>query len=207
MKRTNKELEIYDKIKSILICSSKPSVEIVELINNGFFESYPFKMITDLKNINQNLMYHKEGNVFNHTMLVIDKAAILRAKSENKLVLMLSALLHDLGKLTTTKVSKNGKITSYNHDKASSKLVNEFLNGFESEEIIKEVFHLTNYHMQSLYYQHKSNLFNEIGIIKDVDINDLYLLTVADRTGRLGVDEENEMANIQKFISHIERKK
>ncbi len=207
MERTNEQIQIYNKIKLILLESKKPSVEIIKLIEDGSFESYPFKMIVDLKNIKQNKTFHKEGNVFNHTMLVIDKASLLREKSENKLVFMLSALLHDLGKLTTTKTSKSGKITSYSHDRASSKLVNEFLSGFEGEEVIKEVFNLTLYHMQSLYFQHKSNMFNLNGILENVEINDLCLLTIADRTGRIGVDKEKELSNIDNFRKHLEQNK
>ncbi len=207
MNRTEEQKVVYSKIKEILLNSSKPSDEIKKLITDGDFENYPFKMIVDLKNIQQNRTFHREGNVYNHTMLVIDKASALRDKSDNELVFMLSALLHDLGKLTTTKISKAGKITSYNHDKASSKLVNEFLVGFESKEIIKGVYNLSLFHMQSLYYQHNANTLNVNGIIDNVDLNDLCLLTIADRTGRLGVDEKQEIELIKKFIMFLEENK
>ncbi len=203
MNRTKEELEIYEKIKNILISSSKPSVGIIKMIKEGELDNYPFKMILDLKNIEQNQTFHKEGNVFNHIMLVIDKASMLKEKTENRLVFMLSALLHDLGKLTTTKTSKTGKITSYNHDKASSKLVNEFLAGFENDEVINKVYNLTLYHMQSLYFQHNSNMFNLRGILLNVEINDLCLLTLADRTGRVGFDEEKEREGVMRFKDYL----
>ncbi len=196
--------QIYTEIKQILLESDKPSEELKKLINNGEFNEYPFKMLVDLKSVEQNLTFHKEGNVFNHTMLVVDKASILKTQSENQKVFMLSALLHDIGKLKTTKVSKSGKITSYGHDKSSSKLVKEFLEGLEDEDTIKDVSKLTLYHMQSLYYQHKSDLFNSRGILKDVDINDLFLLTMADRTGRGGVSEEDEILKINRFKKYLD---
>ncbi len=205
--RTKDQLKIYDKVKSILLESSKPSIEIIKLIESKEFDNAPFNMIVELKKIEQNKTFHKEGNVFNHTMLVIDKASILREKSENKVVFMLSALLHDLGKLTSTRLSKHGRITSFSHDKASSKLVFDFLDGFESEDVIKRVSNLTLYHMQSLYYQRNVSLFNLKGIWDNVVVDELILLNIADRTGRLGVNEEKEIEQLKKFKNYLEQNK
>ncbi len=202
--KSDKQIKTYEKIKKILLESEKPSKELIQMIQDGKFDTPPFSMITDLKKLEQNPVFHKEGNVFNHTMLVVDKASFLKEKSENKLVFMLSALLHDLGKLTKTKVRDNGKITSHGHDKASSKIAEQFLSGFENDEVIERVSKLTRYHMQSLYFQRELNLFDLKGIIKNVEINDLFLLSVADRTGRLGVDEDDEISKLNKFKKYLE---
>lgn len=55
-------------------------------------------MIGDLQDVEQNPKYHPEGNVFIHTMMVIDEGAINREKSNDKRAFMWSLLLHDVGK-------------------------------------------------------------------------------------------------------------
>ncbi len=194
--------EVYKKLKDILINSDKPSIEIIEMVNNGEMDGYPFNMIVKLKNIDQNKKFHKEGNVFNHTMLVIDKASKLKDNSNDIEILMISALLHDIGKLTTTAIRK-GRITSYNHDVESSKMVYDFLEDVEDDAFIKKVSKLTLYHMQSLYYKSGLKFFDEKGIKENVDINELILLTISDRTGRLEIDEYGEIYEIKKFENYL----
>lgn len=66
----------------------------------------------------QNLVYHPEGDVFEHTMLVADCAAGLRKDARHPLGFMLSALLHDVGKAVSTQIQPDGRITSYGHELA-----------------------------------------------------------------------------------------
>ncbi len=192
------KVKIYEEIKEILLTSNKPSKEIKIMIEEGKFECEPFNKIVKLKDIEQNLKFHKEGNVFNHTMLVIDKASELKEKSNDKLVLMLSALLHDIGKLTTTKMRK-GKWTSYNHDKVSHEMVYEFLEGLEDKIVIDKVAKLTLFHMQSLFFRNGLSLKMKNDIMSKVKVDELILLTMADRTGRLGIDEKDEINSILEF--------
>lgn len=197
--------EVYKEIKGILLNSEKPSVEINKMIDKGGFDKEPFSFILDLKKIEQNKKYHKEGNVFNHTMLVIDRASELRDKAVDKDVFMMSAFLHDLGKLKATKV-RRGRITSYNHDIESSKLVYAFLDGLEDESFIKKVSDLTRYHMQPLYFSKNIKFVDVRDIIEKTETYDLYLLNIADRLGRLDVDEKTELENAKKFLEFLDNK-
>lgn len=70
----------------------------------------------------QNPVYHPEGDVFEHTMLVVDCAAALRERAQNPLGFMLSALAHDLGKAVATVIQPDGKITAYGHELAGRPL-------------------------------------------------------------------------------------
>lgn len=45
----------------------------------------------------QRLDYHPEGDVWRHTLLVIDLAALCKHKTANPLGFMWGALLHDIG--------------------------------------------------------------------------------------------------------------
>lgn len=195
---------IYNELKGYLLNSDKPSVDIKNMIEDGKFDDYPFNVIVELKNIEQNPKFHKEGNVFNHTMLVVDKASKLRDNTEHKEELMLSALLHDVGKVTTTKL-RRGNWTSYNHDKVSSEMVYEMLDGLEDEELINRVSKLTLYHMQSLFYNNNLKFFDKESIINNVNIDDLILLTTADRTGRVGIDENAEINSVNDFKEFLNK--
>jgi len=79
----------------------------------------------------QALNYYPEGCAFFHSVHVCDAMSeILQRNSfteEESIILMLSALLHDIGKPQTTRVHEDGKITSYGHDKKGALLVPAFL--------------------------------------------------------------------------------
>ncbi len=196
--------EIYQELKGVLLNSEKPSVEVKQMISEGKFNDAPFNIIVKLNKIKQNLEFHPEGNVFNHTMLVVDKASLLREQSEDKLVLMLSAFLHDIGKLTTTKLRK-GKWTSYNHDKESSKMVHEFLDGLEDKVVIDKVSKMVLYHMQSLFFRNNISNKTKCEIVNSVEVDELILLTIADRTGRVDIDEEKELKSINDFELYLKK--
>lgn len=202
---------IYEQLKYILLNSEKPSIEIREMISDGKFKDKPFNILAELEEIEQNPKYHKEGNVLNHTLFVVDKASLLRDKSKNKSLLMVSALLHDIGKLTTTKMRK-GRWTSYNHEIESSKMVVDFLEDFENKEFVDKVSNMVLYHMESLNFQNRAKLKgvkpNSFKarlqkIVTDVDIDDFILLVIADRTGRKPIDEEVEIAKIIEFKNYL----
>ena len=156
-------------------------------------------MILELKKIEQSPIYHPEGNVWNHVMLVIDEAAKLRHKSKDKKAFMWAALLHDIGKPPTTKVRK-GRITSYDHDKEGEKMAIEFLSYFSEDEEFKiKVSKLVRYHMHILYVL-KNLPFKDIeGMKRNVDLEELALLGLSDRLGRLGENREEEKENIERF--------
>ena len=182
--------QLFKKIDDILQNSDKPSVEIKKLIDNGEFNEKPFIKIKNLENIEQNLVHHPEGNVLNHTLLVIDKASQYKDKSKDKRVFMWAALLHDLGKLTTTKERK-GKITAYGHDLQGEILARQFLHQITDDEaFINNVCALVKYHMQPLFYDKKLPYFKEKEIINNSDYDEISLLSLADRLGRSNLCDE-----------------
>ena len=107
--------ELFEKINEILLKSLKPSEDLERLIIEGYLDKEPFNKIKKLNNIEQNPKYHPEGSVLKHVLLVVDLASEYKKYSNDEKVFMWAALLHDIGKLTTTRVRKN-RITSYNHD-------------------------------------------------------------------------------------------
>lgn len=151
--------------------------------NKETSKAYPFDMLIKLKNTAQSKKFHPEGNIWNHTMFVVDKAARLKHKSKNIEVFMWAAFLHDIGKPKTTKIRGN-KITAYDHDKAGAKLSKDFLSVFTDDyKFIQDVSVLIRWHMQILYVV-KNLPFAEIkSMKKQVDINEVALLGLCDRLG------------------------
>ena len=90
------------ELQKALLKSSRPSI-FFEYLNKMNQLSYWFKEIQELISIPQPPKFHKEGNVYIHTMMVLDECAKYRDKTSNPYGFMLSALTHDFGKIVCTK--------------------------------------------------------------------------------------------------------
>lgn len=99
--------EMYKEITSHLLLDKRPSEYLDQASVTEIFHQYPFLLLEGMKNTEQSPKYHPEGNVWIHTMMVVDEAAKRRKYSKNPEVFMWAALLHDIGKPPTTK-SHNG---------------------------------------------------------------------------------------------------
>ena len=100
--------------------SDKPSV-FFEVLKKANVLDVHFKEIYDLIGQTQPVAYHPEGDSYNHTMVVVDKSAILTDNVE----IRFSALVHDLGKGITPKEMLPHH---YGHDKNGVKLVEDLGN-------------------------------------------------------------------------------
>ena len=131
----NETLKLMNSLKSELVTitpervfvelnkaltTRKPSIFFKVLKNANVLDVH-FKEIYDLIGIPQPEKYHPEGDVFNHTMIVLDKVS---AKSKDNYV-RFSALVHDLGKATTP---KNILPQHIGHEEAGIKLVEDISN-------------------------------------------------------------------------------
>jgi len=194
-----KEILLYE-INNHLLMDDKPSEFFNSIADSPIFIEHPFSMLYNLKNAEQSPVHHPEGNVWNHTMLVIDHAAKAKHKSKNEKVFMWAALLHDIGKPDTTK-NRKGKITSYDHEKVGAVLAKEFLMQFAQDaNFIGKVTTLIRWHMQILHVV-KGNQFADIRTMKEeTDINEVALLGYCDRLGRKNCDIVKEKQNISIFL-------
>ncbi|MBF0502902.1 MAG: HD domain-containing protein [Candidatus Riflebacteria bacterium] len=73
-----------------------------------------------LKGVPQRPDKHPEGDVWNHTLLVVKVARELSLRfnltEDDQKLLLLASLTHDLGKITTTEVIPDGSIRSWKHE-------------------------------------------------------------------------------------------
>ena len=192
-------MEFFEKINYCLLNDKKPSYYFEEMLkSDNFPKCYPYNILIKLTDIEQNKQHHPEGNVWNHTMQVVDYAAKMKEYSENEQVFMWAALLHDIGKIPTTKVRK-GKITSYSHDIEGEKLAREFLISINNDNLfIEKVSKLVRWHMQPLFVLKDLPFADVLGMVKDTSVCEVGLLSLCDRIarGHLSISEKNNVNNI-----------
>lgn len=207
----NSKEEIFNEIDKHLMTDIKPSKFIKNLFENeDISRTYPFTMLTDLKKVHQNRKYHPEGDVFTHTLMVVDEAAGRRDKSKNPRVFMWAALLHDIGKGPTTAI-RNGKITSYEHEKVGRRMAVDFLKEFtDNMDFIRGVASMVRWHMEALFVI-KNMAFSSIGeMLKEVSIDEIALLNLCDRLGRGDMYYEkarDEIKGINMFVEKCKKYK
>lgn len=200
--------EVFNEVNEILLKSMKPSEDIKRLIKEGKFNKEPFNMIRKLEKIDQNPKFHPEGSALNHVLLVVDKASEVKNLSKDEKVFMWSALLHDIGKLTTTRIRKN-RITSYNHDIEGEKIGLNFLELVSDDKKFNEkVSKLIRWHMQPLFYDKNLPFFEPQNMLNDVEYKEVALLSYCDRLGRGELGEENtykEKERIKNFEDYCSK--
>ena len=138
---------VLEELRKALLKAEKPSVffRTLRQVNQlGFW----FPEVEALIEVEQNSVHHAEGDVFTHTMMVLDEAAKYRDETSEPFGFMLTALCHDFGKAICTKMIK-GKLCSHGHETLGLPLVEKFLRRVTSEtKIIAYVLNLTKHHMR-----------------------------------------------------------
>ena len=115
---------IEEELKKAMLKADKPS-KFFEALREVDQLDVWFPEIKALIGIEQDAKYHPEGDVWVHTMEVIDRAAKHRNKASDAFNFMLLALTHDLGKIVTTE--KDGdRIHSIDHERKGLPLVKSF---------------------------------------------------------------------------------
>ncbi len=131
----------------------QPSLGIETLIVTTWIQLYP--ELNALRTLDQEPSWHPEGTVLRHTKFVCDHAAFVArrdALNENDtLVLVLAALLHDIGKRMTTTTNELGQIVSPGHAQAGVEPARFFLTQIGAhQDIIDQVLPLVSCHMDHI---------------------------------------------------------
>ena len=178
---------VFDELCKALLKADKPSVFFRELRRMDHLKEF-FPQINALIGVEQNPKFHPEGDVFEHTMLVIDAAAALRERAEQPLGFMLSALMHDLGKIVATQVQEDGRITAYGHEVQGLPLVEQQMRMLTNhQKLIGYVMNQSELHMRPNMLAGNKSHKKKTRQLFDLSVcpNDLILLARADATGKL----------------------
>lgn len=182
---------LNEEIVENLFSLNSPSVYFEQLKINSFINYYP--ELSSMIITPQDPLWHPEGSVWTHTMMVIDIAAELKSNFESehkKNAFMLAALCHDIGKPFTTKI-ENGRITSKMHDSYGLDPAYSLLSKLNSIKYFDEVSKYIIEHLKPIsLFKNASNVSNNaiLRIADRINIDDLILLCQADHWGR--TDEE-----------------
>ncbi|MBO7252624.1 MAG: HD domain-containing protein [Oscillospiraceae bacterium] len=182
---------IEGELKKALLKSHKPSRFFWCLREMNQLGTW-FPEVNALIGIEQNPVYHAEGDVWNHTMLVLDQAAKLRSRVTEPYWFMLSALTHDFGKAVTT-AEKNGVIHAYAHEEAGVPIAREFLRRITTEnKLTIYVLNQTLLHMKPNAYAAAGSSVKSTNRMYDqsVDPEGLICLAMADHLGRILEEED-----------------
>ncbi|MEL7623810.1 MAG: HDIG domain-containing metalloprotein [Clostridiales bacterium] len=185
---------LFNEINKHLMEDEKPSVYLEALHRSSVLQKTAFAVLEELSRTPQSARHHPEGDVWRHTLMVVDQAAQHKGRSSDPQAFMWAALLHDIGKPATTEWA-GGKCRAYDHDKVGAKLAKEVLTagglalppGF-----IESVKSLVRFHMHILYVV-KDMPYGDLAALKEqADIDDVALLGLCDRLGRGGLDEKTK---------------
>jgi tRNA nucleotidyltransferase (CCA-adding enzyme) len=177
---------IYEEIKKILL-APKPSLGLSVLRETESLILFP--ELAALIGCVQDPQWHPEGDVWIHTLMVVDEAALLvkDLEEEEKLIIMAGALCHDLGKPLTTALI-DGRIKSIAHDSEGVAPTLSLLShmGF-APKYFDEITALVREHLKPYQLYAKSHEVSDGAIRRLAErVNIRYLLKVsqADYFGR-----------------------
>ena len=138
---------VEEELKKALLKAEKPSVFFESLRAMDQLDTW-FPELKQLIGLEQDPVFHPEGDVWIHTMEVVDRAAKFREEVSDPYGFMLLALTHDLGKIVTTEEIK-GRIHAYEHEKEGMPLVEGFMKRITSEKaVIEYVSNMVPLHMR-----------------------------------------------------------
>lgn len=183
---------IFQEVEKALLKGKKPSIAFKMMNEMGVLD----KLFPELKAMigcPQSPEYHPEGDVWNHTMMVLDYASKIKDKSKNPIAFMLSALLHDVGKPSVT-TEMNGRITSAKHEIVGEEIARSFLQRITTEKkLIEAVCSLVKNHMRPhfLYPDGTDKAIRRLAV--DVDIDEILLIAEADSVGKRNNGEDFEV--------------
>ena len=185
---------IFEEFRKLLLKAKRPSVGLKVAKQLGVLNYFP--ELKALINVPQDPKWHPEGDVWTHTLMVLDEAAKLRTGIEKKdMVLMFGALCHDFGKPLTTKFLR-GRWRSPSHDTKGIPPTLKFLRRLtDDRELIEKVTCMVKEHLRPIQLFIGRDQINS-GTIRRlalrVPIPDLILLAKADYLGRNLTEKERE---------------
>lgn len=110
-----------------MMAMEKPSVAF-ELLHKTGLLAHILPEVDALVGAKQSKKWHTEGDVWTHTMLVLDNTR----KRTKDLHALWGALLHDVGKPKTALVKEDGDISNHGHDKLGSEMALNILIGLKA---------------------------------------------------------------------------
>src|SRR3989339_744937 len=184
---------IEEEFNKLFLRSRSPSLGIEWLRKVGRLKEI-LPEVNALVGIEQDKKWHPEGDVYIHTLQVLDAmAALAHQKKFNKhdtLMLMWAALCHDLGKPETSEEWEDGGVSSYEHEAVGVPLAKKLMKRFSRDkDLIDGVAKVVKYHMQPGQFiknKAKPAAYKRLALklAPHVTLETLALFACADKLGR-----------------------
>lgn len=176
---------VIEEFNKLLLKAAKPSLGLQFLRDCGWIQHFP--ELKDLIDCPQNPEWHPEGDVWIHTLMVVDNAALLRDELEEdqRLSFMYGALLHDIGKPSTTVLPL---CTAHGHAEAGEPLATTFMQRITKDsKLLKEIPLLVRLHMRAgQLYRSEAKIGAWKRLHNQYRLDVLGYLSKADSAGRTG---------------------
>ena len=181
---------VFAEFENLLLGAARPSRGLAVAREAGVLEVHP--ELKAMVGCPQDPEWHPEGDVWEHTLMVVDRAAAMRSgERRHDLVLMFAALCHDLGKPATTR-RRQGRIVSPNHSEeglAPTRRLMERLT--RDRDLVERVVEMVRLHLRPAeYYRARQRIRN--GTIRrlalEANIAELVEVARADHLGRTTPD-------------------
>jgi tRNA nucleotidyltransferase (CCA-adding enzyme) len=185
---------IWGEMEKLLLQAARPSIGFRLALDLGLIDRL-FPEIKALVGCEQEPEWHPEGDVWVHTLLVVDEA---RARIDDldrprQVAVMLGAVCHDLGKPPTT-AFVDGRIRSIDHEQAGvapatavlDRLNIHTMDGFD---VRREVLGITAHHLKPGMFRQSPTPVSDGAfrrLAQKVDLELLARVAKADCLGRTG---------------------
>jgi tRNA nucleotidyltransferase (CCA-adding enzyme) len=144
---------IWGEIEKLLLRATRPSIGFALALELGVIDQL-FPELKALVGCQQEPEWHPEGDVWVHTLQVIDQARqrIDDLDHADQLIVMLGAVTHDFGKPATTALL-DGRIRSMNHEEegvapASAFLERLNIHSIDGKDVRGQVLGLVAHHLK-----------------------------------------------------------
>jgi tRNA nucleotidyltransferase (CCA-adding enzyme) len=184
---------VWGELEKLLLLARRPSIGFALALDLAIVERL-LPELQPLVGCEQEPDWHPEGDVWTHTLMVIDQARALNEDLDRPrlITVMLGAVCHDLGKPATTEFI-DGRIRSMNHEDAGVQPTAQLLDRLnvhtiDGFDVRAQVIGLVAQHL-------KPGMFHKAGNVSDgafrrlaqkVDLELLARLARADCRGRSG---------------------
>jgi tRNA nucleotidyltransferase (CCA-adding enzyme) len=184
---------VWGELEKLLLAARRPSIGFALALDLGVVDQILPEM-KPLVGCQQEPEWHPEGDVWVHTLMVIDKARELNGDLDRPqlVTVMLGAVCHDLGKPATT-AFLDGRIRSLNHEEAGvaptvSVLDRLNIHTIDGFDVRAQVIGLTAHHLKPGMLRKAENVGDGAfrRLAQKVDLELLARLARADCLGRTG---------------------
>ena len=186
---------IWGEFEKLLLQAERPSIGFALARELGVIRQLLPEMQA-LYDCPQDPEWHPEGNVWIHTLMVIDKARALNGDLDRSRLatVMLGAVCHDLGKPMTT-AEIDGRIKSPNHEamgvEPATKVLDRLnVNSIDGFDVRTQVLGLVTEHLRPMaFYKSRDTVTDGAfrRLAQKVDLELLVRFARADCSGRTGV--------------------